>query len=318
MISVTAPPGASYDISHTVRGASRARLGFRMEGENKRAPMPEPIPSAEPRVTGDEIIQEILRNMEAGLFRIRYTTLVPAVFRVYLHPEDYEPIRGAVPLLTEEIRRVLNERLAEWNKPPGLLDRLAGSGQRTEYKIVAEDWTVEFLPDVEGRLERGDIEVYSELGAPPKPEYGAGALTRRITRRDASGEKTTREITAPEPGTVYARIRYEDNSGPHEYAVATGQVVIGRGGKAYWVDLRLDTAPDVSREHCRIRRDPVSGRFYLKDVSQFGTTVNGKPVPSSIEKTDGRAEDRNIETPLPARARIGLAGIVYLDFEQTA
>ncbi len=279
--------------------------------------MPEPMPGAEPRVTGEEIVSEIARNMEAGLFRIRYTTLVPAVFRVYLHPEDYEPIRGALPVLTDEIRRVLSERLEEWNRPPGLLDRLAGSGPRTEYKIIAGDWTIEFFPDAEGRLERGDIEIYSALGAPAKPEY-AGAMTRRITKRDAAGERTTREEPAPQTGPVFARIRYQDGGGQHEFPVTTNQVVIGRGGKAYWVDLRLDTAPDVSREHCRIRRDPASGRFYLKDVSQFGTTVNGKPVPSSLVTAGGRTEDKNVETPLPAKARIGLAGVVYLEFEQTA
>ncbi len=280
--------------------------------------MPEPTRGAEPRVTGEEIISEIVRNMEAGLFPIRYTTLVPAVFRIYLHPDDYDPIRGAVPLLTGEIRRVLNERLAEWNRPPGLLDRLAGAGPRTEYKIAAGDWDIEFLPDAEGRLDRGDIEIYSELGAPPRPEYGAGALTRRITRRDASGEKSTREEKAPPAGTAFALIRYQDDSGQHEYPVTTNQVVIGRGGKAYWVDLRLETAPDVSREHCRIRRDPASGKFYIKDVSQFGTTVNGKAVPSSLVVSEGRADDKNIESPLPARARIGLAGVVFLEFEQTA
>lgn len=281
--------------------------------------MPELTPGAEPRISGDDILAEIVRNMEAGLFPIRYTTLAPSVFRVYLHPDDYEPIRGAVPFLTQEVRRVLNERLAEWNAKPGLLERLAGAGHRTEYKILAEDWTVEFFPDAEARLERGDIEIYSELGAPPKPEYGAGALTRRITRRDASGERSTREETAPAAaaaGQAFARIRYQDDAGPHEYAVTADQVVIGRGGKAYWVDVKLETAPDVSREHCRIRRDPASGRFYLKDVSQFGTTVNGKPAPSSIEDVDGKPRDRNAEVALPARARIGLAGMVFLDFEQ--
>jgi hypothetical protein len=272
------------------------------------------------QVTGDEILAEILRNMEAGLFRIRYTTLVPSVFRVYLHEDDYEPIRGAIPFLTSEIKRALQEHLSRWNARPGLLTRLGGGGgARTEFKILAEDWTVEFYPDMEDKLARGDIEIYSELGAPPKPEYGAGALTRRITRRDAAGERSTWQETAaaPQAGAVYARIRYEDNSGPHDFGVTSDKVVIGRGGKAYWVDLKLDTAPDVSREHCRLRRDPVGGRFYIKDVSQFGTTVNGKAVPSSIETVNGEQQDRNVETPLPAKARIGLAEMVFLDFEQT-
>jgi len=278
--------------------------------------MPEQTPAAEPRVTGEEILSEIVRNMEAGLFRIRYTTLVPAVFRVYLHPDDYEPIRGAVPFLAAEIKRVLAERLTGWNARPGLLQRLAGgAGPRTEYKILAEDWTVEFYPETEGQLARGDIEIYSELGAPPKPEYGAGSMTRRITRRDAEGRTTSREEHIPAAGPAFARIRYQDGAGTHEYAVTTNQVVVGRGGKAYWVDLRLDAPPDVSREHCRIRRDPASGRFYLKDVSQFGTTVNGQPVPSSIETVDGKPQDKNVEFPLPDRARIGLANMLFLDFE---
>ena len=34
----------------------------------------------------------------------------------------------------------------------------------------------------------------------------------------------------------------------------------------------------MSREHCRIRREPETGRFTIEDVSQFGTAVNGKPV----------------------------------------
>ncbi len=280
--------------------------------------MPEQSPAAEPRISGEDILSEIIRNMEAGLFRIRYTTLVPAVFRVYLHPDDYEPIRGATPFLAAEIKRALSDRLAKWNARPGLLDRIAGAGQRTEFKTLADDWTVEFYPDAENRLQRGDIEIYSELGAPPKPEYGVGAMTRRITKRDAAGEKFTREEPQPASGPAFARIRYQDDSGSHEFPITADQVVIGRGGKAYWVDLKLDAPPDVSREHCRIRRDPASGRFYIKDVSQFGTTVNGKAVPSSIEAVDGKPQDRNVETPLPPKSRIGLAGVLYLEFEQDA
>ena len=278
--------------------------------------MPEPTPAAEPRVTGEEILSEIARNMEAGLFRIRYTTLVPSVFRVYLHADDYEPIRGAVPFLAAEVRRVLSERLAEWNARPGILQRLVGAGPRTEFKILGDDWTIEFYPDTEERLQRGDIEIYSELGAPPKPEYGAGQMTRRITRRDAAGALTSRAEAVPAAGAAFARIRYQDNAGAHEYTVTGNQVVIGRGGQAYWVDLKLDTAPDVSREHCRLRRDPASGRFYLKDVSQFGTTVDGVAVPTSIEAVDGKPQDLNVEVPLGKRARIGLAEMVFLDFEQ--
>jgi pSer/pThr/pTyr-binding forkhead associated (FHA) protein len=80
-------------------------------------------------------------------------------------------------------------------------------------------------------------------------------------------------------------------------------MVIGRGGRSYWVDLRLETLPDVSREHCRIRRDPETGRFTIEDASQFGTAVNGKPV----------AQNNPVE--IPRRATISLAGVIDLQWE---
>lgn len=275
----------------------------------------------EPRITGEDILSEVLRNMEDGLFRIRYTTLVPSVFRVYLHDGDYNPLRAAVPLLVEETKRALNERLAEWNGRDRLsfLRRIGGAPPPTEYKILGEDWTVEFYPDMEGKLQRGDIEIYSELGEPPKPEYGVGVLTTRISRKEAGGRRTTSEVssdaTERQGEIVYAHLRFEDNDGPRTFTMSKSQVVIGRGGKTYWVDLKLNTLPDVSREHCRIRRDPASGKFLIKDMSEFGTTVNDERIPSSVDKQGGDEKDQNIEVPLGSPSRIGLAGVIFMDFD---
>ena len=87
------------------------------------------------------------------------------------------------------------------------------------------------------------------------------------------------------------------------FEVTKSQVVIGRGGRSYWVDVKLETLPDVSREHCRIRRDSETGRFTIEDVSQFGTAVNGKPV------------GQNQSAELPPRATISLAGVIDLQWE---
>jgi hypothetical protein len=94
--------------------------------------------------------------------------------------------------------------------------------------------------------------------------------------------------------------------------------VVGRGGRDYWTDLKLDTLPDVSREHFRLRRDAASGKFFLKDLSRLGTTINGEKAPSSIEFDDGDRRDRNLEAPVPDQARIGLAGVIFLDFRSTS
>ena len=275
------------------------------------------------RLQGDDLIGEVLRNMEEGLFRIRRKTLVPAIYRIYLNPEDCEPFRDIVPFIAGEIRAVLDEKLAAWNgshrkMASSLFEKIGlekiglekvGVGEAaaaSEYVRVSDSWTVEIYPDLDGKLQRGEIEVYSELGAPPKAEYGAGSLTRRIFPKkaeepsDSHATALTSATPAPDPtseqedtpagealaadkdeqtkGRAFAYIRYADQQGDQVFDVTKNQVVIGRGGRSYWVDLKLETLPDVSREHCRIRRDAETGRFTIEDVSQFGTSVNCLPV----------------------------------------
>jgi len=94
--------------------------------------------------------------------------------------------------------------------------------------------------------------------------------------------------------------------------------VIGREAVDVWVDLRLETSLDVSREHARLRRLPESGGFRIKDLSKLGTTVNGTPVPPSLELAQDEPRDRDLWVDLPDRARVGLAGVLFLDFERVA
>ena len=81
------------------------------------------------------------------------------------------------------------------------------------------------------------------------------------------------------------------------------------------MDLKLKAKKDVSREHLQIRRDPGTGDFFIKDLSTLGTTVNGKRIPASIHQVNGEDVDEDVEAPLPRKARIGLAGVMFLDFK---
>jgi len=56
----------------------------------------------------------------------------------------------------------------------------------------------------------------------------------------------------------------------------------------------------------------------LKDLSQLGTTIDGIKAPSSIAIDGSEKRDLNLEAPVPSRARIGLAGVVFLEFRSTA
>jgi pSer/pThr/pTyr-binding forkhead associated (FHA) protein len=149
-----------------------------------------------------------------------------------------------------------------------------------------------------------------------------GTLTERISKRRSDGETRTTLTersgnidTRRAMGMVYASLSYEDDSGAHTYQMTKDLIKIGRGAEDRWVDLKLNSKKDVSREHVQIRHDASTGQLFMKDLSSLGTTVNGKRVLPSIQQVNGEDVDRNIETPLPSKARIGLAGVLFIDFK---
>jgi len=270
--------------------------------------------------TARDIILEVVRNMREGLEPLHYTTLPPAIYHIYLHTEDFERLRGIFPRMQEETRQALDAEMAELNRA-SLGERLKLS-RKPSSKVVAPDggWRVEFFENTDDDVEPGDIVIYSELALPSKPEYGAGSMTKRINTRRMSGaltasQKYEEQLPPTKDMEAYATIEYEDQSGRQTYRMTKNQIVIGRGGRDYWTDLKLNTLPDISREHVRLRRDAETGEFFIKGLSRLGTSVNGKAIPTSVEFADGEKRDKNLEVKLPAQARIGLAEVVFLEFK---
>jgi len=276
--------------------------------------------------TARDVIIEVVRNMREGLEPLHYSTLPPAIFHVYLHPEDMDRLRGIVPRIIDEAKRALDAERESLNRG-GLAERFK-LARRTEPKVEAPEggWQIRILENTDDDVERGDIVIYSELALPAKGDLSAGSMTKRIATRRMGGvesaPQTTYRPVEPPPeessAAAYATLEYEDDGGRRVYRMTKEQIVVGRGGRDYWTDLKLNTLPDVSREHFRLRRDSESGKFFLKDLSRLGTTINGEPVPSSVEFVEGEKRDRNLEAPVPDEARIGLAGVIFLEFRSTA
>lgn len=274
-----------------------------------------------PRRSARDVIDAVLENMRKNLEPLRYSTLAPSRYLVYLHPAEYTRIEGIIPLLQRETARALSEELDKLNHRSGMrkyLDRLFGAEPAVQNPAV--DWRVEFLRDVDGELQEGDILIDSELLLPAPVEFGAGERTRRVTTMRAGQRTTTRReiVDQPPPAaapTPAARVRYEDNSGAHTFDIVKDSITVGRGGIAYRVDVRIEASVDVSREHLRIRRDPHTGRFFAIDLSSLGTTLDGRRLPRGYEEADGSKRENGVETQLPDRARLGMAETVYLDFE---
>jgi hypothetical protein len=251
-----------------------------------------------------DVINAVLENMRKNLEPLKYSTVVPSRYLVYLHPNEYARLEGIIEIVREQTIRALSEEIGARNRHSVL--------RRYVYRILPDrsarvenpggDWSVEFLPNPDGDIPEGDILVDSELLLPATPELGVGERTRLVSTIHSARKRQS-----------LAKIEYDDTSGHHSYDVRDS-VTIGRGGAAYPVDIRIVSSVDVSREHARIRRDAKIGGFFLIDLSTLGTTLNGRHVPRGYDEIAGTRRENGAETVLPDNARIGLADTVYLTF----
>jgi hypothetical protein len=276
------------------------------------------------RVTPEEIVNFILEEMEAGLCPTYYSNLVPSVYDVYLYIDDLERLRPLEQRMREEAVNALSEKLSALNRStePKLKIPLGAPKKRKKRYETLGDWSIEFHENADDDARENPLVIHSTFPATADSEDRAGTLTERISKRRADGQTVTTATqrtgdveTGRATGIVYANLAYEDDSGAHTFQMTKDLVKIGRGSPDHWVDLKLKVKKDVSREHLQIRRDPSTGKLFLKDLSTLGTTVDGKRVPPSIQQTDGADVDANIEVPLPGKARIGLAGVLFIDFK---
>jgi len=260
---------------------------------------------AEEGLNGPVIIEELLRNMELGQFEMNYSVLLPCIFSLYLHPDDYARLSVVLDLIIEDSKRALRARVSQLNAKPSIWSLRRRRRPSKEYKIALRDWVIKFFPDAEGSVPLGQIEVHSDLNEDVKPDFrgtkttlmdGDSSITSELT--NGVGIETRRAAEK-----VYGEIRYDDDSGPQVYLVTQDFVRIGRGGDDLSVDLALYTNDEVSREQLVLRRDAATGRFWIMDKSTNGTWIDGKRLKKGVEE------------PLPDRAQIGLSAVLTLDFE---
>jgi len=275
------------------------------------------------RPAGD-LIEAVVENMRANLETLRYSTVAPSHYIVYLSPAEHARLEGLIPRLRAETIRALDEELARLNRGPRLTRPLRRwLGGQPPHESAALQWHIDFLPDLDDEIQHDqDIIVQSDLILATEPEPGSGERTRRV-RTHHTASDTTRSDAAPPrpspapagPAVAFGRLAYTDRQGPHRHDIVRDSTTIGRGGTMYPVDVRVATSDHVSREHARIRRDPATGNLYLIDLSTLGTTVDGQQVPRGFDDTDGGKRENGAEVALPRRARIGLADTVFVDFE---
>jgi hypothetical protein len=278
-----------------------------------------------------------------NLYPLPYSTLAPTIYHVYLHVDDFEVIEGIAPHVVAQVQRALTAEIEQVN------NRLERSGRRVLSRLLERDemapieipsagWEVHLQADRNAELERGHLGIVSTLSMPPAVEYG-GTPTTRIVKSIVGGGRRTATIAevvraaapvptapspvpaAPSPATAAleqehgerATLTYEDDQGQHVFMMRKDSLSVGRGGSSAWVDVQVTATSKVSREHFRLRRDQ-GGRFFIQDVSLWGTSVDGAPIPPAVKSAEGVAQP-GTEQELPPSARIGLADVVVMHFQ---
>src|SRR5437762_9064953 len=115
----------SRQSQETPRASGRGRSGGLMPQKETRP--------AEGKITGQAIINELIRNMEVGQFEMGYSVLLPCVFSLYLHPDDHARLAGVFDLIQEDARRALRARVAQLNSRPSLMRLKRPGRQSKEY-----------------------------------------------------------------------------------------------------------------------------------------------------------------------------------------
>jgi hypothetical protein len=278
--------------------------------------------------TGVSIWQAMREELMLNLYALPYSTLPPSIFHVYLHPADFDRIEGIVPRLVAELQQALSDEVRRINqgreRSGGVLSRLIAREEAPPIEPPAGGWEVHVNADRNGTLLPGHLGIDSMLPLPAPLEFGGPATTRIVKSvlTETGRSSTTIEVAPPLPTSAgepdlreRATLTYDDEQGHHVFSMRKDTLSVGRGGSSVWIDVQVITSSKVSREHFRLRRDRA-GRFYVQDVSSWGTSVNGVPLPAAEKGADGvlrPGADQELVSP----ARIGLADALVMQFEAT-
>jgi FHA domain len=281
-------------------------------------------------VTGRDIVQDILANMRDSLEPLQYRTLAPNRFEVVLNGDDFDRLEGILQAIREDAARALDEAIHDLNRGSLKLRVLEKIGRpRAPVQGAVGDWQIEIGRDGDGELKPGMTSVTSSLELPGTVEYGSGNPTRRVKtirfegRVETNRETLSSSLVAPSaapsgagPTLVYGALSYEDNLGKHRYLITKDTVRVGRGGVTPEVDVQVQTSLlDISREHFRLRRDAPTAGFFISDLSKLGTTLDGIVLPGPAAAGTGTGAAAADVIVNGTKARIGLAGVLFMDLE---
>ena len=264
--------------------------------------------------SGRGIWLAVKTELTANLYTLPFSRLAPTVYHVYLHADDFETIEGIVPRLVDDISKAVAKEIDRLNVEGSRRGRLRGMLRTSPAEPAIEppeQLEIFIQADQDGEVQRGALGIISRLMVPAPREYVGPATVRTVKTMVADGRRTS---TVVDPaGATRATLAYRDEVGDQVVPILKDLVKVGRGGSGAWADVQVFSTQKVSREHCWIIRDG-NGRFFIRDVSVWGTSVNGQPLPPAVRSPEGTVSEPGAQAALPGNARIQLADALVIDF----
>lgn len=227
------------------------------------------------------------------------------------------------------------KRIFAKDKPPAA----PGAAPQDRYQRAGSGWEILFSQAMTTPFDVSEVMVEAVLDATTRNNNLEGPKTVRVRVGGTEGLSTTQVPSGngadPSPAALQtqrsqihqaippassstasadqklARLSFKDDTGEQTFLMAQQEISVGRGGEGAEVDVQLHTLPDVSRHHLSLRYDPESNTFLIKDLSTYGTTVDGRTVASS-RSSEG---DKNHWERIENETTIGLAGVIFIDFK---
>jgi hypothetical protein len=266
-----------------------------------------------------QIIATMVHQLRTRIVRLTTRALAPSHFVVYLHPDDHSQLAGISRAIADDASREMDAEIArasKWSAPAWrrILHRAARPWAPPPLPVegASPRRQIDFVPDPEGELPRGRFRIVIHLPT-ARPDF-AGTSTVSVTAGVATAAANgDRQRSEPRP--AFARIDLHDDAGARTFEICSDKTIVGRGGQGVWADLKVQGPTEVSQEHVRIRRDPASGDFFIKDLSRNGTSVNGQRIPPGVTYDgESKREIDGQEVRLAGRADIVLADTVRMTF----
>ena len=264
--------------------------------------------------SGRDIWRAVRDELTANLYALPSSRLAPSVYHVYLDPDDFDSIEGIVPRLVDEISKAVAKEIGRLNAESSRLGRLRGMLRKSEAEPPIEPpetLQIFIQADQDGEIQPGALGIVSRLMVPAPSEFVGPATVRTVKTTIADGRRTSTVVETT--GAARATLTYRDDVGDQVVPILKDVVKVGRGGSGAWADVQVFSTQKVSREHCWIIRDG-GGQFFIRDVSVWGTSVNGQAIPPAVRSAEGTVSEPGAEAALPPNARIQLADALVIEF----